>query len=161
MSSGADIIYLYITFNACNIMGWIAVTVAIKCLTHWGRVTHICVIEPTIIGSDNGLSPGRRQAIIWTNDGILLTGPWGTNFSEILISIQTFSFKKMHLEMLSAKRRPFCLSLNVLILKHMCIFQCLYNNITPIYSYYSMIEIHIFIQFLACIPAHALVVCVI
>ena len=38
-------------------------------LTHWGRVTHICVGNPTIIGSDDGLSPGRRQAIIWTNDG--------------------------------------------------------------------------------------------
>ena len=33
-------------------------------LTHWGRVTHICVGNLTIIGSDNGLSPGRRQAII-------------------------------------------------------------------------------------------------
>ena len=36
-------------------------------LTHWGRVTHICVSKLTIIGSDNGLSPDRRQAIIWTN----------------------------------------------------------------------------------------------
>ena len=50
-------------------------------LTHWGRVTHICVGNLTIIGPDNGLSPGRRQAIIWTNAGILLIGPWGTNFS--------------------------------------------------------------------------------
>ena len=49
-------------------------------LTHWGRVTHICVSKLTIIGSDNGLSPGRRQAIIWTNAGILLIGPLGTNF---------------------------------------------------------------------------------
>ena len=32
-------------------------------LTHWGRVTHICVSKLTIIGSDNGLSPGGRQAI--------------------------------------------------------------------------------------------------
>ena len=44
-------------------------------LTHWGRVTHICVGNLTIIGSDNGLSPGRRQAIILTNAGILLIGP--------------------------------------------------------------------------------------
>ena len=29
----------------------------------------------TDIGSDNGLSPGRRQAIIWTNDRLLLNGP--------------------------------------------------------------------------------------
>ena len=83
-------------------------------LTHWGRVTHICVVKLTIIGSDNGLSPGRRQAIIWTNAGILLIGPLGTNFIEILIGMQTFSFKKIHLKMSSAKWRPFGLGLNVL-----------------------------------------------
>ena len=83
-------------------------------LTHWGRATHICVSKLTIIGSDNGSSPGRRQAIIWTNAGILLIGPFGTNFSEIQIGIQTFSYKKMHLKMASVKWRPFCLGLNVL-----------------------------------------------
>ena len=67
-------------------------------LTHWGRVTHICVVKPNIIGSNKGLSPGRRQAITWTNDGILLIRPLGTNFSEILIEMHTFSFKKMRLE---------------------------------------------------------------
>ena len=55
-----------------------------RALTHWGRVTHICVGNLTIIGSDNGLSPERRQAIIWTNAGILLIPTLGTNFSEIL-----------------------------------------------------------------------------
>ena len=83
-------------------------------LTHWGRVTHICVSKQTIIGSDNGLSPGRRQAIIWTNAGILLIGTLGTNFSEILIEIRILSFKKMGLKVSSAKWRPFCLGLNVL-----------------------------------------------
>ena len=83
-------------------------------LTHWGRATHICVGKPTITGSDNGLSPDRRQAIIWTNAGLLLIGPLGTNFSESLIEILTFSFKKMPLKVSSAKRRPFCLGLNVL-----------------------------------------------
>ena len=63
--------------------------------THWGRVTHLCVDKLTIIGSDKALSPGRRQAIIWTNARILLIGLLGTNFSEILIEIQTFSLKKM------------------------------------------------------------------
>ena len=77
-------------------------------------MTHICVGNLTIIGSDNGLSPGRRQAIIWTNAGILLIGPLGTNFSEILSEIITFSFKKMYLKVSSAKWRPFCLGLNVL-----------------------------------------------
>ena len=90
-------------------------------LTHWGRVTHICVSKVTIIVSDNGLSPGRRQAIIWNNAGILLIGPSGTNFSEILGEIQTFSFKKMHFKMSSAKWRPFCLGLNVL---NVCFFVC-------------------------------------
>ena len=84
-------------------------------LTHWGRVTHICVGKLTIIDSDNGLSPGWRQAIIWTNAGILLIGPLRTNFNEILIGIQTFSFKKMHLKMSSAKWLPSCLGLDVLI----------------------------------------------
>ena len=83
-------------------------------LTHWGRVTHVCVGNLTTIGSDNGLSPGRRQAIIWTNAEILLIGPLGTNFSDFLIEILTFSFKKMCLKVSSAKWRPFCLGLNVL-----------------------------------------------
>ena len=83
-------------------------------LTHSGRVTHICVSKLAITGSDNGLSPGRRQAIISTNAGILLIGPLGTNFSEILTQIHRFSFKKMHLKTLSAKWRPFWLGLNVL-----------------------------------------------
>ena len=81
-------------------------------------MTHICVVKLIIIGSDNGLSLGRRQAIIWTNTGILLIGPLGTNFSEIFIGIHTFSFKKILLKMSSAKLRPFCLGLNVLNKTH-------------------------------------------
>ena len=54
-------------------------------LTHWGWVTHICVGNVTIIGSDNGLTPNRHQAIIWTNAGILVIDLLGTNFSAILI----------------------------------------------------------------------------
>ena len=83
-------------------------------LTHWGRVTHICVGRLTIIGSDNGLSPERRQAIIWTIAGILLIGPLGTNFSEILIEIQTLSLKKTRLKMSSAECCSFRLGLNAL-----------------------------------------------
>ena len=78
-------------------------------------MTHICIGKLTIIGSDNGLVPGRRQAIIWTNAGILLIEPLGRNSSEILIAIQTFSFKKTYLKISSAKWHPFCLGLNVLI----------------------------------------------
>ena len=85
-----------------------------NCLTHWGRVTHICVNKLWTIGSDNDLSPGRRQAIIWNNVGILFTGHLGTNFSENQIEISTFSFKKMRLKMSSGKWRPFCLSLSLI-----------------------------------------------
>ena len=88
--------------------------ITVLLLTHLGRVMHICVSKLTIIGSDNGLSPDRRQAIIWTNEGILLIGPLGTNASETLIEIHTFSFKKMHLKMSSGRWRPYCLGLNVL-----------------------------------------------
>ena len=63
----------------------------------------ICISKLSTIGSDNGLSPGRRQAIISTSAGLLLIGPSGTNFSEILIEIHIFSFKKMHLKMSSGK----------------------------------------------------------
>ena len=76
-----------------------------KTLTHWGRVMHICTSNLTIIGSDNGLSPGRRHVIIWTNDGILLIRTFGANFTEILSEIHTFSFKKMDLKMSSVKWR--------------------------------------------------------
>ena len=74
----------------------------------------------TINGSDNGLSPGRRQAIIWTNTGVWLIAPLGTIFSEILIEIHTSSFKKLRLKVSSPKCRPFCLGLNVLLISCQC-----------------------------------------
>ena len=73
---------------------------------------YICVGKLTIIGSDYGLLPGRRQAIILTNAGILLIQPLITKLSEMLIEIQTFSLNKIHLKMSSAKC---CLVLNVLM----------------------------------------------
>ena len=91
----------------------------IRFLAHWGRVTHISVSKLSTIGLDDGLSPDRRQAITWTNAGLLLIGPLGTNCSEILFGIQTFSFKKMLFKMSSAKWRPFCFGLNVLKVIHM------------------------------------------
>ena len=77
-------------------------------------MTHICISKLTIIGLDNGLSPGWCQAIIWTNTGILLIEPLGTNVNEILIKIYTFALKKMDLKISSGKWRPSCLGLNVL-----------------------------------------------
>ena len=78
-------------------------------LTYWGRVAHICVSKLTIIGSYNGLLPGRRQAIIWTSAGILLIGPLVTTFSEILIEIHIFnSHKYVVWKMLTILSRPQC-----------------------------------------------------
>ena len=85
--------------------------------THWDRVTHIYVSKLTIIGSDDDLSPARRQPIIWTNAGILLTGRLGTNFNDILIEINTFWLKKIFTKMSSGKWRLFYHGLNVL--RHM------------------------------------------
>ena len=48
------------------------------------------------------------KAITWTNAGLLLIEPLGTNFSEIWIEIRNISFMKMHSKMSSAKWRPFC-----------------------------------------------------
>ena len=79
-------------------------------LTHWGRVTHICIGNLTFIGSDNALSLGRCQAIIWTNVGLLSIGPLQTNFSEISIVIHAFSFKKMRWKMAAILSRPQCVN---------------------------------------------------
>ena len=82
-------------------------------LAHWGQVTQICFSNLTITGSDNGLSPDRDQATVWTKAWILLIGLLWTNFSEILIEINILSFKKTHVKMSSAKWLSFCLGLNV------------------------------------------------
>ena len=62
-------------------------------LNHWDQVTHTCVGNLTINGLDNGLSPGRRQAIISTNAELLLIEHSRTNFSEISMEIHAFTFK--------------------------------------------------------------------
>ena len=91
-----------------------------KILTHWGRVTHRCVSKLNIMGSNNGLSPGRRQAIIWTIAGKLLIGPLGTNINKNSIEIYALSFTKIHWKLSSGKWRPFCLGLNVLTNEGRC-----------------------------------------
>ena len=93
------------TYSTAHLIGPIVLS------SHWGRVTHTCHRNLTTIDSDNGLSPGRRQAIIWTNAGILLTWPLETIFNEILTEIYAFSFKKIHFKTASGKWWPFCLGL--------------------------------------------------
>ena len=96
-------------------------------------MTHICVSKLTIIGSDNGLSPGLRQAKISTNAWILLNRTLGSSFSEILSDIHAFSFKKIYLKMSSAKWWQFCLGLNVLN-KLFCE--------SPLYTHYISVSIN-------------------
>ena len=85
-------------------------------LTRWGKVTHICVSKITIIGPDNGLSPIWRQAIIWTNTGILsIQWTLGTNFIAMLIEILSYIFiQENAFEYIVWKGRPSCLGLHVL-----------------------------------------------
>ena len=79
-------------------------------LTHWDRVTHICVSKITIIGSYNGLSPGRHQAIIWTSVGILLIGPSKTKLHpNLYIFIQENGVWKM----VAILSRPQCVNCNL------------------------------------------------
>ena len=80
---------------------------------------HICITKQTLIGPDICLSPDQRQAVIYTNAGILLIGPLGTNFSEILSEIHTLSCKKTHFKMSFGKWRPFFFrGISVLNRKH-------------------------------------------
>ena len=77
-------------------------------------MTHICVCNLTMIGSDNGLSPDGRQAIIWTNAGILLTGltnklQWNLNRTSYIF-IQENAFEIFVCEMASILSRPQCVN---------------------------------------------------
>ena len=92
---------------------WRIFCLGLHVLAHWAQETPICASKLTTIVSDHGFSPGRCQAIIWTNAGILLTGLLGINLSEILIGVYIFSVTKMHLK-ISGKRRQFSLGLNAL-----------------------------------------------
>ena len=105
-----------VIFKICNfdfVFFWLGIWCEslVWVIIRWRRVSQNAGV---LVGSDNGLSPSRHQAIIWTNGGILLIRNLGTNFSEILSEIYTVSFKKTHLKMSSGKCRPFCLGLNVL-----------------------------------------------
>ena len=69
-------------------------------LTYWGQVMHICISKLTIIGSDNGLSPGQWQALIWTNAGIL--------FIKSYIFMQENVFENVVCKMPTILSQPQC-----------------------------------------------------
>ena len=85
--------------------------------TLWGRVTLICVRKLTIIGSDNGLSPGRRQTIIWTNAGMLLVKctlrnklKWNL-YRNSYIYIQENALENVVCKMVTVLPRPQCVKM--------------------------------------------------
>ena len=75
----------FLLYNVFCFWEWISRTCVLSIwgmvLTHWGLAMHICVSKIISTGLDNGLSPGQRQAIMWTNVKILLIGTLGINFS--------------------------------------------------------------------------------
>ena len=90
-SGSSEVLHIFPTFHL--LMAARYCSAEIPMLIHWVWVTHKCISNLIIIGSDNGL--------IWN---------LGTNLSEIHI----FSFKKMHLKMLSGKFWLSCSGLNML-----------------------------------------------
>ena len=76
-------------------------------------MTHICYSNLTNIVSDNGLSSGRRQAIIWINAGMFLIGPfrnklqWNLNHNSYIF-IQGNAFENIIWKKVAFFSRPHC-----------------------------------------------------
>ena len=75
-----------------------------KCVLHNADLYESCQL--TIICSDIGYSPGRREAIIWTNARILLIEPFGTKLKKK----KNILIQENALIMLSTTCWPFFLS---------------------------------------------------
>ena len=60
------------------------------------------------IGSGNGLSPVRRQAVTELTLTYCQSGPYGTNLSAIWIEIQTFSFIKNASDIIICEMKAIC-----------------------------------------------------
>ena len=122
--SGLNFIVLtYLRLGSRRDGKFVSYEIQIVCnLTHWGRVTHICLSELIIFGLDNGLSPCPRQAIIWTNAEILLIGPLEIKSNDISVINQLFLFKKRHLKIPSSHWGPFCLGFIVLVVPTWSVF---------------------------------------
>ena len=84
-------------------------------LTPWGWVKHICISKLTIIGSDNGLLPGRHQAIIWTNTGILLSGKENA-FENVIYEMEASSSRPQCVHLFGCEARIFCTKYSMIII---------------------------------------------
>ena len=83
----------------------------------------LCSGNHVVYRQTDGRTDGRTRWIQYTPPptGLLSIRPQGEYFNEILIKIKTFSFKKIHLKVLSAKSRPFCLGFDVLHVLGNCV----------------------------------------
>ena len=92
-------------------------------------------------GSDNGFSPIRRQAIIWTSSGLLPIGSFGTPFSVILIELKK-DIHENESENIVCERRPFFpVGDELILLLFPCIPLLLSDNVSPAKAFYSSCEI--------------------
>ena len=104
-------------------------------------MTRIYVSKIDQIKADDGLSPVRCQVIIWANVVLLLIDILGTYLGEISIEIQTYSFKKLRLEMSSTKWRPFRFGTNVLNIEVLSVLRVL-GSLATFFFYQKSTEEH-------------------
>ena len=70
-------------------------------------------VNQTIVGSDNGLSTVRCQAIIKTNNGSLLSSPLGDKLQRNLNQIEAIFIEENEFENAVCEMAPICLGLNL------------------------------------------------
>ena len=90
-------------------------------LTYLGLVKHLWVNKPNTIGSNNGLSSDRHQAIIWTSAKIIIDKNWTVSNNlqwnlnrNLYILVKENAFENV------GKWRPFYIGLNVFIIAGCC-----------------------------------------
>ena len=106
-------------------------------LTHWGRVTHICVGKLTIIGSDNGLAPTRNQCWDIVNWNLRNKLQWNLKRNSYIF-IQENAFENVVWRMAAILSRPQCVnSLKPGLVFYLWLRKVLANEIKPyIFSVY-------------------------
>ena len=102
----------------CTYCTWSVISTA---LCDYVRKTHVahhcvstCMCVAAMRSSIAGVISCHPLGVTWTNVAVLKFAPLEINLSEIWIKMPIFPFKTMHLNLSSAKCRPFCPGNNVL-----------------------------------------------
>ena len=96
---------VYLSMFLCKLFLW----------THRGRMMRLCIVKPIRCWFIKCFFSSSAPSHFLTNAAKLLIGQLWTNLNEICVNKQMFPHKKINLKTSSAKWRPFCLSLNMLI----------------------------------------------